>query len=137
MDEAVSFYVDVMGFRLLARNPRGSIGPGERAIIHIGDRQMLELLTEPNVTPRPDFPVHPAGHVVGIPHICLRATDIPAWRQRLEEHGYTVSEQFPEAGFMHTELGRLRLIFFTGPGGVGFELFEFEEENPYSPDHGV
>ncbi|OPY73018.1 MAG: Glyoxalase/Bleomycin resistance protein/Dioxygenase superfamily protein [Syntrophorhabdus sp. PtaU1.Bin058] len=137
MDEAISFYIDVMGFRLLTRNPRGSIGPGERAIIHIGDQQMLELLTEPNVTPRPDFPVHPAGHVVGIPHICLRVTDIPAWRQKLQSCGYTVSEPFPETGFMHTELGLLRLAFFTGPGGVGFELFEFEEENPYSPDHGV
>ena len=130
IDEAISFFTDIIGFRLLTRGPRGSIGPGERALIHAGDQQVLELLTEPNVLPRPDFPVHPMGHVVGVPHICLRVTDVPAWRQKLQAHGYTVSEQFPETGFTHTELGLLRLIYFTGPGGIGFELFEFEEEDP-------
>ncbi|MBA4391685.1 MAG: hypothetical protein C0399_12230 [Syntrophus sp. (in: bacteria)] len=130
IDEAISFFIDIMGFRLLTRGPRGSIGPGERALIHAGDRQVLELLTEPKVLPRPDFPVHPTGHVVGVPHICLRVTDVPAWQQKLKAHGYVVSEQFPEAGFAPTELGLLRLIYFVGPGGIGFELFEFEEEYP-------
>ena len=130
IDEAISFFTDIMGFRLLTRGLRGVFGPGERALIHAGDQQLLELLTEPDVLPRPDLPVHPKGHVVGIPHICLRVTDIPAWRQKLQAYGYTVSEQFPENGFIPTELGLLRLLFFTGPGGVGFELFEFEEEYP-------
>jgi len=132
MDKAISFYTDIMGFRLLTRCPRGDVGPGERAIIHAGDSQVLELLTEPDVLPHPGFPAHPVGHVVGIPHICLRVTDVPAWQQKLRAHGYTVSEQFPEAGYAHTELGLLRLFFFTGPGGIGFELFEFAEEHPLS-----
>jgi catechol 2,3-dioxygenase-like lactoylglutathione lyase family enzyme len=132
IDEAISFLTDIMGFRLLTRGPRGSIGPGERALIHAGDSQVLELLTEPNVQPRPDLPVHPIGHVVGIPHLCLRVTDLPAWRTKLQTHGYTVTGQLPEAGFADTELGRLRLIFFVGPGGIGFELFEFEEEYSFA-----
>jgi len=45
IDEAISFYTDIMGFRLLTRGPRGDVGPGERAIIHAGDSQVLELLT--------------------------------------------------------------------------------------------
>jgi catechol 2,3-dioxygenase-like lactoylglutathione lyase family enzyme len=130
IDEAISFFTDVMGFPLLMRVPRGSIGPGERALIGAGDSQVIELLTEPNVQPRPDFPVHPLGHVVGIPHLCLRATDLPAWRDRLQAKGYTVTGRFPEEGFARSELGMLRLLFFTGPGGIGFELFEFEEEYP-------
>jgi len=130
MDGAISFYTDVMGFRLLTRAPRGSFGPGERAIIHVGGEQMLELLTEPDVLPRPEFPVHPKGHVVGVPHVCLRVTGLPAWRTKLKAHGYEVSGQIPEDGFSSTELGSLRLAFFVGPGGVGFELFEFGEEYP-------
>ena len=131
IDEAISFLTDIMGFRLLTRGPRGSVGAGERALIHAGDQQVVELLSEPDVQPRPDVPVHPIGHVVGIPHVCLRVTDVPAWRKKLQTHGYTVVGQFPETGFAKTELGLLRLIYFVGPGGIGFELFEFEEEYPF------
>ena len=133
IDEAIAFFTDIMGFPLLNRGSRGSVGPGERALIHAGDQQVLELLTEPDVLPRPEFPVHPKGHVVGVPHVCLRVTDIPAWRRKLQAHGCAVSGQFPEKGFMSTELGSLRLIFFVGPGGIGFELFEFEKEYPLVP----
>ena len=130
MDEALSFFTEIMGFRLLSRGPRGSIGPGERALIHVGGEQVVELLTEPNVLPRPDFPIHPRGHVVGIPHLCFRVADLPAWREKLEAKGYAVTGQMPETGFADSELGRLRLLFFVGPGGVGFELFEFDREYP-------
>ncbi len=130
IDEMISFLTGIMGFSLLTRNPRGSIGPGERAVIHAGGEQFIELLTEPNVQPRPDIPVHPAGHVAGIPHLCLRVTDLPAWQGKLRSQGYDVSELFPETGFNRTELGMLRLMFFVSPGGIGFELFEFEEEYP-------
>lgn len=128
IDEAISFFIDIMGFRLATRVPRGKMGPGERALIHAGGEQFIELLTEPNVQPGPDVPVHPKGHVVGIPHICLRVTDLPAWREKLRGNGYTVSELFPETGFDSAEVGHLRLMFFVGPAGIGFELFEFEEE---------
>jgi catechol 2,3-dioxygenase-like lactoylglutathione lyase family enzyme len=131
IDEAISFFTDIMGFRLLTRGPRGGVGAGERALIHAGDQQVVELLSEPDVQPRPDVPVHPIGHVVGIPHVCLRVTDVPAWRKKLQTNGYTVVGQFPETGFAKTELGLLRLIYFVGPGGIGFELFEFEEEYPF------
>jgi catechol 2,3-dioxygenase-like lactoylglutathione lyase family enzyme len=130
MDRMIAFFTDVIGFRLLSRNPRGAVGPGERALLHAGDGQVLELLAAPDVLPRPDFPVHPVGHVAGIFHLCLRVTDLPAWRDRLSDRGYTVSAMVPEEGFMESELGRLRLLFFEAPEGVGFELFEFEKEYP-------
>jgi catechol 2,3-dioxygenase-like lactoylglutathione lyase family enzyme len=130
IDEAIAFFTGVMGLPLLTRGPRGNIGPGERALIRAGDREVIELLTEPNVEPRPDFAVHPLGHVVGIPHLCFKVTDLPAWGQKLEEKGYAVTGRLPAKGFMQSELGRLRLLFFTGPAGIGFELFEFEEEYP-------
>ena len=69
----------VLGFRLLSRNPRGDLGPGERVFIHAGDNQVFELLTEPEMQPRSNFPVYPVGHVTGVPHLCFRVTDLPAW----------------------------------------------------------
>jgi catechol 2,3-dioxygenase-like lactoylglutathione lyase family enzyme len=130
IDEAILFFTEVLGLPLLARGPRGSVGPGERALIRAGASQVIELLTEPNVEPRPDFAVHPLGHVAGIPHLCFTVTDLPAWAQKLEDKGYAVTGRLPAEGFMQSELGRLQLLFFTGPGGIGFELFEFEEEYP-------
>jgi catechol 2,3-dioxygenase-like lactoylglutathione lyase family enzyme len=128
IDKAIAFFTGIMGFRLVTRGPRGSIGPGERAMIHAGGDQFVELLTEPDVEPHPGFPVHPLGHVAGVPHVCLRVTDLPAWRAKLEAEGYTITGQFPREGFDCMELGVARLIFFIGPGGAGFELFEFQEE---------
>lgn len=82
---------DVMEFRLLTRNPRGSVGAGERIFVQTEDDQLIELLTEPNVQPRPAFSVHPTSHVVGIPHLCFQVTDLRAWRERVEALGYTVA----------------------------------------------
>jgi len=130
MDGMIAFFIGTMGFRLVTRNPRGSMGPGERAMVDAGDGQFVELLSEPNVSPRPDFPVHPAGHVAGILHLCLRVTDLPAWKEKLCSGGDDVTGPVPETGFGSTELGMLRLMFFTGPEGLGFELFEFQEEFP-------
>lgn len=129
LDRAVAFFTEIMGLRLVTRVPRAPIGPGERALLHAGGHQFIELLTEPDVLPRPDVPVHPAGHVVGIPHICLRVTDLPGWRKRLDEAGYPVSDLIPPSGFSRTEVGIMRLMFFVGPCGIGCELFEFETED--------
>jgi catechol 2,3-dioxygenase-like lactoylglutathione lyase family enzyme len=128
IDEMITFLTVVMGFRLLSRNPRGELGPGERAFVHIGDNQVFELLTEPHVQPRPDFAVHPIGHVAGIPHLCFRVTNLPEWKDKLEKLGYKISQQVPKEGFVGFALGTARTIWFVGPGGVGFELFEFEQE---------
>ena len=130
IDEMITFLTEVMGFRLLSRNPRGELGPGERAFVHAGENQVFELLTEPQVQPRPDFPIHPLGHVAGIPHLCFRVTSLPEWKKKLEILGYEISQQIPEEGFADFELGSLRAVWFIGPSDVGFELFEFEEEYP-------
>ncbi|MCL4862596.1 MAG: VOC family protein [Caldilineaceae bacterium] len=120
------FLVNVMGFRLLTRIPRGIVGAGERIFVQTEDAQLIEILTEPNAQPRPDFAVHPSGHVVGVPHLCFQVTDLLAWREKVEALGYAVSRPMPENGYMASELGALRFIWFEGPSGVGFELFEFE-----------
>jgi catechol 2,3-dioxygenase-like lactoylglutathione lyase family enzyme len=128
MDEMITFLTETLGMRLLAREPRGAVGSGERALFNAGGSQSIEILTEPHVQPRPDVPVHPMGHVSGIPHIGLRAADLPAWEEKLEAVGYPITKRWPDQGFADTAVGSMRVIWFTGPAGVGFELFEFKEE---------
>lgn len=125
--EMITFLTEIMGFRLLSRNPRGPVGTGERIFIQTDKDQLIEVLTEPAAQPRPDFPIHPIGHVVGVPHLCFRVDDLAAWHDRLISFDYAVSQQMPESGYMDSELGALRLAWFEGPGGVGIELFEFEQ----------
>lgn len=128
MDEMITFITETLGLRLTTRESRGDVGSGERALFHAGGKQSIEILTEPHVQPRPDVSVHPEGHVAGIPHICLRVSDLPAWPERLNAAGYPISKKWPDEGYGDTTMGPLRVLWFTGPSGVGFELFEFKEE---------
>jgi len=127
----VCFLTDVLGFRLVARQP---LDPGERVFVHLGDNQMFEILSTPETQPRPDMPAHMAADsnpVVGIPHLCLRVTDLPAWEDRIRALNYRINNKWPpEGGYGRFELGTTRTIWFTGPSGVDFELFEFDEEYP-------
>ncbi len=128
MDEMITFLTETLGLRLTTREPRDTVGSGERALFHAGGNQLIEILTEPHVQPRPDVPVHPEGHVVGIPHICLRVSDLPAWIETLKSAEYPITKRWPDEGYADTMMGPLRVLWFTGPSGVGFELFEFKEE---------
>ena len=126
VDGMIKFLTEVMGFRLLTRSPRGAVGAGERVFIEMSKNQLIEILSEPEVQPRPDFPLHPVGHIAGVPHLCFQVIDLGAWRQRLADLGYSVSNLVPEEGYMSSELGPVHLAFFEGPSGVGIELIEFE-----------
>ncbi len=128
MDEMIAFLTQTLGLRLATREPRGAAGSGERALFHLGDNQIIEILSEPNVQPRPDFPVHPVGHVTGISHLCLRVIDLPAWEMKLNSTKYPITKRWPDDGYAYTGMGSLRVLWFTGPSGVGFELFEFKGE---------
>lgn len=128
MDEMIAFLTETLGLRLATREQRGAVGSGERALFHSGGNQLIEILAEPNVQPRPDVPVHPAGQVAGIPHLCLRVIDLPAWEEKLNAAGYPITKRWPDEGYADTLMGPLRVLWFTGPSGVGFELFEFKEE---------
>jgi catechol 2,3-dioxygenase-like lactoylglutathione lyase family enzyme len=130
IDEMVSFLTKVLGFRLLTRPKFDS---GGRVFVQMGDSLMFEVLTKPEIRPRPDVPAHMAGgigSVVGIPHVCFRVTALPAWEEKIRSLGYTVNHKAPDQGYTQFELGSVRAIWFTGPSGVDFELFEFEDEYP-------
>ncbi len=130
VNEMVDFLTEVLGFRLLTRLP---LDPGERVFVHLGDNQMFEILSIPNLQPRPLITAHMAGGgaaPVGIPHLCFRVTDLPAWEEKIRSLGYPINFKFPEHDYGQVELGSVRALWFTGPSGVDFELFDFEEEYP-------
>ena len=131
MDEMISCLTETLGLRLAIREERSAVGSGERALFYAGGKQSIEILTETNVQPRPDVPVHPVGHVAGIPHICLRVSDLPAWEMKLNSTKYPITKRWPDEGYADTVMGPLRVLWFTGPSGVGFELFEFKEEKTF------
>jgi catechol 2,3-dioxygenase-like lactoylglutathione lyase family enzyme len=136
VEEMVSFLTEVLGFELVKRQP---LDPGERVFVHLGDRQLFEVLSVPGMRSRPDIAPHMApgaSPVVGVPHICLRVTDLPAWEERIRSSGFRINNHWPAGGgFGHWELGATRTIWFTGPSGVDFELFEFDEEYPLRAIH--
>jgi len=126
MDEMILFLTDVLGLTLVSRTSRGSMGPGERAFVHAGGTQFFELLSEPNAVARPEMLVHPVGHVIGVPHVCLRVSDIGAVEKRLAAAGMKVSQRISIGDDF--VFGRGEAVWFTGPSGVGFELFRFDSE---------
>jgi catechol 2,3-dioxygenase-like lactoylglutathione lyase family enzyme len=128
VDEMVSFFTDVLGFRLLTRP---EFNWGDRAFVDVGGDQAVEILTKPEMQPRPDMAAHMAegiGAVVGVPHICFRVTDLPAWEEKFRSLGYAINNKAPGQGYGRFELGSVRAIWITGPSGVDFEFFEFQEE---------
>ncbi len=129
VNEMVTFLTDLLGFLHLTRQP---IDPGELVFVHLGDNQVFEILSMPGMQPRPAVPAHMGneGSVIGIPHLCFRVTDLPAWEERIRSLNYRINFKAPEQGYSPFELGSVRALWFTGPSGVDFELFEFEEEYP-------
>jgi catechol 2,3-dioxygenase-like lactoylglutathione lyase family enzyme len=125
-DEMLAFLANVLGLRVISRESRGQAGSGERAWVQIGDRLRFEVLTGPQTQPRPDVPVHPEGNVVGTPHIGLTVRDLPSWEAKLRVAGYPATRRMPDdMSFMDYQGTRMRALWFTGPAGIGFELFDF------------
>ncbi len=121
-DEMISFFIDVLGFRRLTQS-----GP---VFLQLGDGDLFEILSREELPSRPDMPAHMPGEgVAGVPHICLRVEDLPAWEEKLRSLGYLIHLS-TSPKYHSGELGSARALWFSGPSDVDFELFEFEEEVP-------
>ena len=51
IDEMSAFLIGILGLRLVTREPRGTVGSGERALFHAGGNQLIEILSEQDVQP--------------------------------------------------------------------------------------
>ncbi len=120
MDQAIAFFVDVLGCELLVREyPHEMAGrPGvgvATAVLRYDDRVNFELL-EFHV---PDQnPVIPRMTDTGGFHLALSCTDIPAAVAWLRDvHGIDLEEAAPLTN------GRRR-AFFTTPWGMNVQIIE-------------
>jgi catechol 2,3-dioxygenase-like lactoylglutathione lyase family enzyme len=108
LPRAERFYGDVLGLMLESRQE------GRHLFFHCG-RQML-LLFNPLECRAPDeqFPAHGAfgpGHVA----FGVREADLPAWTERLTQHGVAIEKtiDWPGGG---------RSVYFRDPAGNSLEL---------------
>lgn len=114
LDAAERFYRDVLGMEPFSKSP------GRQLFYRCGDQ--VFLVFNPEATSKPPapnaLPVPPHG-AVGPGHVCFRAdaTEIEAWRKRLESHGVAIEADFewPSGG---------RSIYFRDPAGNCLEFAE-------------
>ena len=144
IDEAVRWYVDVLGLRLLSppylmegeaiERDMGELVPSpvviKAAIVGVdeGDR-VLELLEYPNADGRS---VRADASIVdtGLTHVALVCDDVTAERARLEQAGVT----FLVGGI--AGIAGLRTTWFRDPWGVVFILLEKgHADRPYWRQH--
>jgi len=110
LEEALDFYVNVLGFEVTNKT---CIGDLTLVFMNIGTC-LLELVHRPEYTPRP------AGN---IDHIAVEVEDIDNLVCRLTEK--RVKFLTNGVGDMPGLLGGVRNIFLEGPGGVRIEFFEY------------
>jgi catechol 2,3-dioxygenase-like lactoylglutathione lyase family enzyme len=108
LDRAESFYRDVLGLELIGKEV------GRHVFFRVGPAGVL-LVFNPSTTLAGDaLPAHGArgpGHFA----LGVRAEDLPAWRERLADHGVAVEKevQWPRGG---------RSLYFRDPAGNLVEL---------------
>ena len=105
------FYVDVLGFPVLAENFRAE-RDSWKCDLKVGDAQ-IELFSFPAAPPRISRP-----EACGLRHLAFRVQDISAVVQHLKRHGV---ESEPVRTDPYT--GRL-FTFFSDPDGLPLELYQ-------------
>lgn len=105
------FYVDVLGFMVIAENFRAERNSW-KCDLKIGDAQ-IELFSFPEAPPRVSRP-----EACGLRHLAFRVQDVAAKVEHLKSHG-VASE--PVRTDPYT--GRL-FTFFSDPDGLPLELYQ-------------
>lgn len=135
MEQAIAFYIDVLGFETLWSRTLAGDDSGADAIIGLSGvaakiRMIktgsccIELWEYQNPMPQAkDARYSPANH--GFAHICLAVTDIQAEHDRLGHAGMTFVGMPHRAGFASAIYGR-------DPFGNIIELYEEHETPPMS-----
>jgi catechol 2,3-dioxygenase-like lactoylglutathione lyase family enzyme len=91
LDRAVTFYEKILGLRKM---DDGYFTGGRGAALQVGDGPSVLLLFRAEVT-RQGGTLLPHG-TTGAGHVAFRieADEIPAWRERLREHGVAIDQEF-------------------------------------------
>jgi catechol 2,3-dioxygenase-like lactoylglutathione lyase family enzyme len=112
LDRAIAFYTGVLGLRMI---PDGYFEGGRGAALQVGDGPSVLLLFRAEITRQEgSLPSHGA---TGPGHAAFRidASELPAWRGRLCEHGAQIEK---EVAFGNNPPS----IYFRDPDGNSLEL---------------
>lgn len=112
LDRAVAFYQDVLGLR---KFDDSYFAGGRGAALQVGGGPSVLLLFRADIT-RQGGMLLPHG-TTGAGHVAFRieAEEIPAWRERLREHGVPIDQEFSFDGNPPS-------IYFRDPDGNVLEL---------------
>ncbi|GAB5458345.1 MAG: hypothetical protein Hens3KO_13750 [Henriciella sp.] len=128
VSRTLRFFEHFLDFSPLSRGPRKS--GGERIFLSNPAGQYLEILVDEQVEPGPDLPPHPVTRIRGAAHLCFSIADAVLCKAALLEDGYDIELEVPSGldGYVTSEMGEHRILFFLGPAGLSIEFFEFRHE---------
>lgn len=107
-----AFYVDILGFGVLAENYRAERNSFKLDLaLPCGDQ--IELFSFPNPPPRPSRP-----EAAGLRHLAFEVADIDTAVRHLKNHGVSVE------AIRTDEYTGKRFTFFADPDGLPLELYE-------------
>lgn len=106
------FYVDLLGFRLLAEHYRAE-RRSWKADLALGDAYLLELFSFPTPPPRPTHP-----EACGLRHIAFAVADLTSAVSELSARGVTCEPLRTD------EFTGRRFTFLSDPDGLPIELYE-------------
>ncbi len=112
LDRAVKFYREVLGLRLIEDK---YFEGGRGAALQVGTGPSVLLLFRAELTVQGGM-LLPHG-TIGAGHVAFRieASEIPAWRERLREHGVAIEQEFAFGDNPPS-------IYFRDPDGNVLEL---------------
>jgi catechol 2,3-dioxygenase-like lactoylglutathione lyase family enzyme len=112
LDRAVAFYRDVLGLRLIADK---YFEGGRGAALQVGAGPSVLLLFRAELTLQGGMLL--AHGTTGAGHVAFRieASEIPAWRERLAQHGVKIAQEFAFGNNPPS-------IYFYDPDGNVLEL---------------
>jgi glyoxylase I family protein len=111
-DRSKAFYIDVLGFRILAETYRESRDSYKLDLIGPENLQ-IELFTFPGAPARPSRP-----EAIGLRHLAFSVQDIDQSIAELTAHGIEVEPIRVDS------LTGQRFTFFADPDGLPLELYE-------------
>ena len=114
-ERSKAFYVEVLGFKVLAETYRSARNSYKLDLQGTGGLQ-IELFTFPDAPPRPSRP-----EAIGLRHLAFSVEDIDQTISELVSHGVYVEPTRVDA------LTGQRFTFFADPDGLPLELYETEK----------
>jgi glyoxylase I family protein len=106
------FYVDLLGFKVIAEHYRAS-RQSYKCDLALPGGHCIELFSFPNPPPRPSYP-----EACGLRHLALAVSQLDEAKRFLESHRIIVEP------IRRDEYTNKRFTFFADPDGLPIELYE-------------